>query len=170
MTFAPIFRTYTGDAYREFIAKTIKEKGTLPVITNGVFDLLHPGHLVVLEKAIMTGQCGKYAVIVALNSDESVQAIKGKRRPFMEFEGRAKMLAAIRGIDAVVGFDERTPEMLLGEFPYTVLVKGGEYQNKGELPEYKLVERVVFSLQHPHWSTTGLVSAIADRLTPADSL
>jgi D-sedoheptulose 7-phosphate isomerase len=93
------------------------------VFTNGCFDLLHPGHIDLLERARALGT----RLIVGINSDASVRAIKGSPRPFMTQEDRAKMLLGLRCVDEVRIFDEPTPQRLIEEIKPDVLVKGGDW-------------------------------------------
>jgi rfaE bifunctional protein nucleotidyltransferase chain/domain len=94
------------------------------VFTNGVFDLLHPGHIDVLAHARSLGA----ALIVGLNSDSSVKRIKGPDRPVRTEAERAYVLAALRDVDAVVTFSEDTPLTLIRRLRPDVLVKGGDYE------------------------------------------
>jgi D-beta-D-heptose 7-phosphate kinase/D-beta-D-heptose 1-phosphate adenosyltransferase len=94
------------------------------VFTNGVFDLLHPGHVDVLRGARAEGA----ALVVGLNSDASVRRLgKGADRPIRPQEDRAYVLAALECVDAVVVFDEDTPAALIAALSPDVLVKGGDY-------------------------------------------
>jgi D-beta-D-heptose 7-phosphate kinase/D-beta-D-heptose 1-phosphate adenosyltransferase len=91
--------------------------------TNGCFDLIHPGHISLLVQA--AAQCDH--LIVGLNSDASVRRLKGRERPIQDELSRALVLAALRGVDAVVIFDEDTPETLIGKLRPDVLIKGADY-------------------------------------------
>jgi D-beta-D-heptose 7-phosphate kinase / D-beta-D-heptose 1-phosphate adenosyltransferase len=93
------------------------------VFTNGCFDLLHVGHLALLEHAKRLGDC----LVVALNTDRSIRTLKGIGRPIISEESRAKLVAALPCVDAVVLFDEDTPLNLIGAVRPNVLVKGGDY-------------------------------------------
>jgi D-beta-D-heptose 7-phosphate kinase/D-beta-D-heptose 1-phosphate adenosyltransferase len=93
------------------------------VFTNGVFDLLHPGHVDVLFAARLLGD----ALVVALNSDASVQRLKGPTRPVRSESERATVLAALECVDAVVGFGTDTPLEIITALRPDVLVKGGDY-------------------------------------------
>jgi D-beta-D-heptose 7-phosphate kinase/D-beta-D-heptose 1-phosphate adenosyltransferase len=100
-----------------------KANGERVVFTNGCFDLLHVGHITVLERAHSFGD----RLIVAINSDASVSGLKGPSRPIVSENDRARVLAALAAVDAVVVFEEPTPmELLLATRP-DVLVKGGDY-------------------------------------------
>lgn len=98
-------------------------KGRCVVFTNGCFDLLHRGHLSYLRAAKALG----HRLVVGLNSDSSVRALKGPERPVNNEQDRAFMLAALEFIDYVVVFEEQTPERLLSELRPDILVKGGDY-------------------------------------------
>ena len=99
------------------------QSGTI-VFTNGVFDLLHPGHVTLLETARALGN----ALIVGLNTDASVRRLgKGEDRPVNPEDARARILAALAAVDVVVLFDEDTPLELITELAPDVLVKGADY-------------------------------------------
>ena len=93
------------------------------VFTNGVFDLLHPGHVAVLLSARQQGD----ALVVGLNSDASVRRLKGENRPVRNEHERAIVLAALAMVDAVVVFEQDTPLELIRALTPDVLVKGGDY-------------------------------------------
>lgn len=94
------------------------------VFTNGCFDILHPGHIDLLQRARAFGT----KLIVGINSDESVRRIKGEPRPFLSQEARAGVLRALRCVDEVRIFDEPTPAKIIEEIKPDVLVKGGDWQ------------------------------------------
>ena len=93
------------------------------VFTNGCFDLLHIGHLTYLEEARTYGD----VLIIGLNSDASVQKLKGHNRPIIHQEERAMLLACLQFVDAVIIFDEETPITLIQEIQPDILIKGGDY-------------------------------------------
>lgn len=103
--------------------RTLQRQGSAVVFTNGCFDLLHPGHIAYLEAAKELGD----ALIVAINSDRSVQALKGPGRPLTLEDDRARMLAALACVDYVSIFDDDTAERLLGSLQPDIYVKGGDY-------------------------------------------
>jgi rfaE bifunctional protein nucleotidyltransferase chain/domain len=100
-----------------------KRNGKRVVFTNGCFDLLHPGHIALLEKARALGD----ALIVGLNSDESVRILKGEGRPVIPERERAEILANFECVDAVTIFDELTPQKTVAALLPDVLVKGGDW-------------------------------------------
>ena len=104
-------------------AGRVRQRGGLVVFTNGVFDLLHPGHVRYLQDARALGQ----ALIVAVNSDRSVRANKGPDRPVNPEPERAEVLAALACVDAVVIFDEDTPLAIVTELQPDILVKGADW-------------------------------------------
>jgi D-beta-D-heptose 7-phosphate kinase/D-beta-D-heptose 1-phosphate adenosyltransferase len=97
--------------------------GRRVVFTNGVFDLLHPGHVRYLADARAQGD----VLIVAVNSDRSVHAIKGPERPINPEQERAEVLAALAAVDAVVIFDEDDPHAIISAVQPDVLVKGADW-------------------------------------------
>ncbi len=116
----------------------VRARGGTVVATGGCFDLLHIGHLATLEAARKLGDC----LIVCLNSDASVAALKGPDRPLTRQADRARLLAALDCVDAVVIFDEPTPESVLTWLRPDVWVKGGDYADGGpEMPEAELMHR-----------------------------
>lgn len=151
----PVFALEDALAWRE----QQRAAGNRVVFTNGCFDVLHAGHVEYLAWARARGG----ALIVGLNDDDSVRRIKGPARPIVPFADRARVLAALRSVDAVVGFGERTPEVLLDKLRPDVHVKSSQYREE-ELPERDVV------LQHggvielaPHvegLSTTDLIARI----------
>ncbi len=105
-----------------FIAD-LRGAGRRLVFTNGCFDLIHPGHVVYLREARAFGD----RLLVGLNSDSSVRALKGPGRPILDAADRAAILGALRWVDAVVLFEEATPLELILRVRPDVLVKGGDY-------------------------------------------
>ena len=105
------------------LAARIRENGGTVAFTNGVFDLLHPGHVRYLQDARALGS----ALIVAVNSDRSVRAIKGPTRPVNTEAERAEVLLALACVDAVVIFDEDTPHAVISTIQPDILVKGADW-------------------------------------------
>jgi rfaE bifunctional protein nucleotidyltransferase chain/domain len=105
-------------------ATRLRRLGKHVVFTNGVFDLLHPGHIRYLRDARHEGD----ALVVAINSDRSVRAIKGPDRPMNPAHERAEILAALECVDAVVVFDEDNPQEIINRLRPDVLVKGADWK------------------------------------------
>lgn len=106
------------------IVAEAKARGEKIVMTNGCFDILHPGHVSYLENARKLGD----RLIVAVNSDDSVKRLKGETRPINPLEARMAVLAGLSAVDWVVEFSEDTPQRLIGEILPDLLVKGGDYK------------------------------------------
>ena len=102
----------------------LRNEGARLVFTNGVFDLLHVGHVRYLAQARALGD----ALVVAINSDRTVRELKGPDRPVFHENERAEILAALRQVDYVVVFDDISPRGLITQLLPDVLVKGGDYQ------------------------------------------
>jgi len=100
-----------------------RDAGTTLVFTNGCYDVLHAGHLHLLEAAARLGDL----LVVGLNEDASVTRLKGPGRPVVPFEERALLLAGLEAVDFVVGFPEDTPARLIAALAPDVLVKGGDW-------------------------------------------
>jgi len=105
------------------IRTKLKASNKKVVFTNGVFDLIHSGHVDYLSKAKSLGDI----LIVGLNSDDSVKRIKGDKRPILKQEERAFILSNLKPVDYVVFFDEDTPEKLISEIIPDILVKGADW-------------------------------------------
>jgi rfaE bifunctional protein nucleotidyltransferase chain/domain/rfaE bifunctional protein kinase chain/domain len=145
------------------VARRWRADGRTVVATGGCFDLLHTGHVKLLRQARQLGD----ALIVLVNSDESVRALKGPDRPIMPVEDRARILAALGCVDAVGVFDDATPEHLLERLRPDVWVKGGDYA-VADLPEAEIVRRhggeVVIVPTVAGYSTSQLIAtARSDR-------
>ena len=137
----------------------LRTAGKSIVFTNGVFDLLHPGHVRYLQKARGLGG----ALIVGVNSDRSVRAIKGPARPITPEPERAETLAALSCVDGVVIFDDDTPHAIISVIQPDVLVKGDDWA-ENEIVGRDLVEarggRVVRTKIEPGYSTTAIIEKI----------
>jgi rfaE bifunctional protein nucleotidyltransferase chain/domain len=105
------------------IRSKLKAEGKKVVFTNGVFDLIHSGHVDYLSKAKKLGD----VLIVGLNSDDSVKRIKGDKRPILKQKERAFILSNLKPVDFVLLFDEDTPEKLISEVIPDILVKGSDW-------------------------------------------
>jgi D-beta-D-heptose 7-phosphate kinase/D-beta-D-heptose 1-phosphate adenosyltransferase len=151
-------RILTTDEARSW-AERLRAHGLRVVFTNGVFDLVHPGHVRYLREARALGD----ALIVAVNSDRSVRANKGPGRPVNSEAERAEVLAALACVDAVVVFDEETPHEIVGVVQPDVLVKGADWA-ADNIVGRDIVEarggRVVRIELAPGFSTTGIIGKI----------
>jgi rfaE bifunctional protein nucleotidyltransferase chain/domain/rfaE bifunctional protein kinase chain/domain len=146
--------TGAADAF-QVAARTRRTGGRL-VATGGCFDLLHRGHISLLNQARALGD----ALVVCLNSDASVRRTKGPGRPVVPQQDRAAVLAALAAVDGVAIFDEKTPAALLSQLQPDIWVKGTDYADR-IIPEAEVVERVggrvVLLPVVPGYSTTRLV-------------
>jgi rfaE bifunctional protein nucleotidyltransferase chain/domain len=141
--------------------EALHARGRTVVFTNGCFDVLHAGHVEYLAWARSQGD----ALIVGLNEDDSVRQIKGRARPILSFPDRAELLLALRSVDAVVGFGERTPEVVLERIRPDVHVKSAQYR-EDELPERSVVlrhgGRIALAPHCAGKSTTETIARILD--------
>jgi rfaE bifunctional protein nucleotidyltransferase chain/domain len=144
--------------------QSLRAAGRRLVFTNGVFDLLHVGHVRYLAEARTLGD----ALLVAINSDRTVRKLKGPDRPVFEEGERAEILAALRCVDYVTIFDDVSPRKLIGELLPDVLVKGGDYdldQIHGRV-EVEAAGGKVISLPFVKGaSTTALIERMNPRMT-----
>lgn len=147
--------------------EALRERGKTVVFTNGCFDVLHAGHVRYLAWARALGD----ALIVGLNDDESVRRIKGRARPVVPFGDRAELLLALRSVDAVVGFAERTPEFVLERLRPEIHVKSAQYREE-ELPERDVVlaygGRIALAPHVAGKSTTETIARILNAYRPDD--
>jgi D-beta-D-heptose 7-phosphate kinase/D-beta-D-heptose 1-phosphate adenosyltransferase len=141
------------------VAESARAAGRIVVFTNGVFDLLHPGHVRYLQQARTLGD----VLIVGLNSDRSVRANKGAGRPITPEAERAEILEALACVDAVVIFDEDTPHDIIAALQPDVLVKGADWAEDAIVGR-EVVERrggrVVRVPVEPGYSTTAIIRKI----------
>jgi rfaE bifunctional protein nucleotidyltransferase chain/domain len=140
--------------------------GQRVVFTNGCFDLLHPGHIRTLEAARNFGD----VLVVGLNSDRGVRQLKGPGRPVLPEQERAEILAAMECVDAVVIFDEPTPQEIIAALLPDVLVKGGDWatdQIVGRAEVEAAGGRVVSVDVAPGYSTTAILQKIRAGAAPA---
>jgi len=137
-----------------------KKEGKKIVFRNGVFDLLHKGHIFSLTQAAKEGD----VLVIGLNSDGSVKRLKGDSRPINDHDARALLLAALSMVDAVVIFEEDTPLNLINSILPNVLVKGGDY-TIDEIAGAKEViangGKVVINPILDGFSTTAIIKAIS---------
>lgn len=143
----------------QIIRQELEENGGKLVFTNGCFDILHRGHVEYLSKAADLAD----ALMIGLNTDDSVRRLKGENRPVNAEDSRALLLAALQFVDYVVLFDEDTPQQLIEEVIPSILVKGKDYRaaevvgyevvtaHGGEVKTIDLVEG---------YSTTGIINKL----------
>lgn len=137
-----------------------KKEGKKIVFTNGVFDLLHKGHIFSLSQA--AGQGDK--LIIGLNADVSVKRLKGESRPVNDQDARALLLAVLTMVDAVVIFEEDTPLNLITSILPNVLVKGGDYTVDQIVGAKEVIAnggKVVINPILDGFSTTAIINAIS---------
>ncbi|MGN6181202.1 MAG: D-glycero-beta-D-manno-heptose 1-phosphate adenylyltransferase [Mucilaginibacter sp.] len=158
----PLFNKITGIASAKKLVEDWKNEGKKVVFTNGVFDLLHIGHITYLSKAAELGD----KLIIGLNADSSVKRIKGESRPINDQNSRAALLAAFFFVDAVVIFEEDTPLNLISTLLPDVLIKGADYSienivgakevlaNGGEVKTITFVDG---------YSSTSIINRIKDK-------
>lgn len=148
------------DALHEYVAAS-RGNGERIVFTNGCFDILHRGHVEYLATARSFGD----RLIVGLNSDSSVTALKGPGRPLISEDDRAVVLAALRSVDVVTLFDEPTPFELIRTVLPDVLVKGGDYDPEAtdDAPRYIVGSDIV----RAHGGIVRVVNLVAGRSTSA---
>jgi len=143
-------------------ASQLRASGKTIVFTNGVFDLLHPGHVRYLQHARSLGD----ALIVGINSDRSVRTVKGPERPINPEQERAEILAAIECVDAVAIFDEETPFEIISAIAPDVLVKGADWAEDAIVGR-DIVEarggRVVRATIEEGYSTTQILRNIREK-------
>ena len=138
-----------------------KRQGKTVVFTNGCYDLLHPGHIRLLEQARSLGDI----LILALNSDTSVRRMKGPSRPMICETERAAMALALAAVDAVTLFDEDTPRELIAEVLPDVLVKGADWSHfiAGREEVEAAGGRVLTVALEPGYSTTNIVEGMINQ-------
>ncbi|MFW6160881.1 MAG: D-glycero-beta-D-manno-heptose 1-phosphate adenylyltransferase [Acidobacteriota bacterium] len=138
-----------------------KKAGQAVILTNGCFDILHPGHIYLFREAKKLGD----VLIVAVNSDESVRMIKGPSRPIFPLEERLEILSSIENIDHLVSFKEETPRQVIASLLPDVLVKGGDW-GFGQIVGRKEVEkaggRVILIPYQKGKSTSKIIKKILE--------
>jgi D-beta-D-heptose 7-phosphate kinase/D-beta-D-heptose 1-phosphate adenosyltransferase len=151
------------------LGRALRAHGMRLVFTNGCFDVLHVGHTRFLREARSIGD----ALVVAVNTDDSVQRIKGEGRPVVAQSDRIEVLAALESVDYIVLFDESTPVKLIEALRPHVACKGGDYDEATELPEAAAVVRCGGEFRvlgyTPHRSSTELIGRAVERVQHAAS-
>ena len=151
---------YTREQLIDVRARWKSEKKTV-VFTNGCYDILHPGHIRLLESARSLGD----VLILALNTDASVQRIKGPTRPLIHERDRAELACALAAVDAVTFFDEDTPRELIAAVLPDILIKGADWAHfiAGREEVEAAGGKVLALPLEPGYSTTGIVEEILAR-------
>ena len=139
-----------------------KRAGRKVVFTNGCYDILHPGHMRLLESARSLGDF----LILALNTDASVQRLKGPTRPLIPENERAELAAALEAVDAVTFFDEDTPRELIAALLPDILIKGADWAHFiAGREEVEAAGGQVLALPlEPGYSTTGILEEVLCRI------
>lgn len=133
----------------------LKKQNKKIVFTNGCFDILHLGHVLLFRKARSLGD----VLVVGVNSDDSVRRLKGPKRPVVDERSRLKVLSELESVDYAVLFDEDTPFELIKELKPQILVKGGDYR-LNEIVGRNLVQKVVRFPVVEGYSTSALIKKI----------
>jgi D-glycero-beta-D-manno-heptose 1-phosphate adenylyltransferase len=138
-----------------------KRDGKKVVFTNGCYDVLHPGHIRLLESARSMGD----VLILALNTDASVQRIKGPTRPLISQDERAELAASLEAVDAVTFFDEDTPRELIAAVLPDILLKGADWAHfiAGREEVEAAGGKVLALPLEPGYSTTGILEEVLAR-------
>ncbi len=138
-----------------------RRQGRKVVFTNGCYDILHPGHIRLLESARSLGDI----LILALNTDASVQRLKGPTRPLIPENERAELAAALQAVDAVTFFNEDTPRELIALVLPDILIKGADWAHFiAGREEVEAAGGQVLALPlEPGYSTTGILEEVLDR-------
>ena len=148
----------------EFLMKNIgqwKNENKKIVFTNGCFDLIHLGHIELLARSSDLGD----VLIIGVNSDLSIQKLKGENRPIIEEDSRVKQLAALEFVDAVVLFHEDTPQKLIEKIKPDVITKGGDYKAENVVGNEIVTQQngqVVIIPLTQGYSTTSILKKIKD--------
>lgn len=138
-----------------------RREGKTVVFTNGCYDILHPGHIRLLEKARSLGDL----LILALNTDSSVARLKGPTRPLISEDERARMALLLEAVDAVTLFDEDTPRELIAEVLPDILIKGADWAHfiAGREEVEAAGGKVMALALEPGFSTTNIVEELLKR-------
>jgi len=143
------------------IIKYARGEGKKLVVTNGCFDILHPGHVDLLKRCKAHGDI----LLVMLNTDDSARGLeKGVGRPFNNQKDRAEMLLGLESVDFVYFFEESSPRFTIQVFSPEIYVKGGDYKDKSKLRTTPFVEqyggKVIIEPLYGNYSTTGFIEKV----------
>ena len=164
ITFAPIFTFRNPDERSRLLAwrKSLRDENKKLVFTNGVFDILHHGHVSYLKEARNLGD----ALIIGVNADISVRRLKGEKRPLQNETDRAHILASLKAADCIVIFDDDTPLSLIEFVLPDILVKGADWSVENVVGKEAVEKNGGKVLTLPFIegrSTTGVVETILER-------
>lgn len=151
-------KIFAGNELRKIIDRC-RAEGKKVIFTNGCFDIIHAGHTYYLQQARALGD----VLVVAVNSDASVRAIKGEKRPLVPQDERAAVMAALGCVDFVVIFEETTPQAIIDLLRPDVLVKGGDWREEEVVGRESVLSwggKVVIIPHKKGLSTTNLVEKI----------
>lgn len=141
------------------ISENLKREGKTIVFTNGCFEILHPGHIQLLETAKSFGD----VLIVGINSDESVKRIKGEKKLIFDEKSRLKLISALECVDYTILFHENTPENLIKTIQPHIHIKGGDYKEE-DLPEAEIIKsyggKIIIIPLVEGFSTTNIINKI----------
>ncbi len=156
-------RCYSREALASARAEW-KRQGKVVVFTNGCYDILHPGHIRLLERARSLGD----VLILALNTDASVRRLKGPSRPLISERDRVELALALEAVDAVTLFDEETPREVIAAVLPDILVKGADWAHwiAGREEVEAAGGKVLALPLEPGYSTTGIVETILSSRQP----
>jgi D-beta-D-heptose 7-phosphate kinase/D-beta-D-heptose 1-phosphate adenosyltransferase len=152
--FDPLKKYKNLEEAKEIIDK-LKSENKIIVFTNGVFDIIHPGHIELLRSAKSFGDF----LILALNTDSSVKKIKGDKRPIFSLNERIKILSSIVYVDLIVSFEEETPYEVIKFLKPDILVKGGDYRIEDVIGR-EFVKEVKIVPYLEGYSTTKIIERI----------
>jgi len=166
ITFAPIFSFRNSNEREQLLVwrKSLRDENKNLVFTNGVFDILHHGHVSYLKEARNLGD----ALIIGVNADTSVKRLKGEKRPLQDESDRANILAALKSADCVVIFDDDTPLSLIEFVLPDILVKGADWNVENVVGRDVVEKNGGKVLTIPFIkgrSTTGVVEKVIERYT-----
>lgn len=140
------------DMIQEVWALRKEDKGVIIGVTNGCFDLLHPGHIHILFE--LANRC--HYVFVLVNDDASIRKLKGEGRPIIPIEDRLKMLASIEVVDFVALFSSDSPREIIAKIKPDILAKGDDWKDK-EIRSSQFAKETIFIEQYKDYSTSYLI-------------